>query len=354
MTQTCSLACHKKHQQRSSCSGKRDPAAYLKKRDLSTPTGLDQDYNYLKSIERQIDSAETDTAQRVNDAPDGKPRNVATGWRSDSKLQAYLAEHRITVERAPRGMQRQRDSTLRSTRGHRALWTIEWVTDGGERELQHDCAEASAIRDLFAFSKLGRKRKAQGRAADDELNRKQNPTKKHKTEPISPRIKDEPDLAPTDNVGISARPEKDSKDPAMLSAESVSPSTTPVEQAPKSEDGRESSTRFYLRRPATASASKVLIPLRANATLTKSLEDQIVQEYPTIYVMPYDADNLPDGFVLFSQYLVERKQDEVELSTVQQRVPSSTHRNPEVSLERSQQLDANSILNMLKRDVATR
>ena len=63
-TQTCSLACYKRHQQRASCNGQRDPAAYLKRSEWATPSGIDRDYNYLKSVERHVDSTGKEVRER--------------------------------------------------------------------------------------------------------------------------------------------------------------------------------------------------------------------------------------------------------------------------------------------------
>jgi hypothetical protein len=336
MTQTCSLVCYKKHQQRAACSGKRDPAAYLKKKDLSTPTGLDQDFNYLKSIERRIDSAQGVAGTTSNDH--GKPRGLATAWRGDGKLQAYLTENRITVERAPMGMQRQRDNTLRSTKGHRALWTVEWITDAGDREVQHDCSEASTIRDLFSVSRLGKSRKARRHVSLEDSTVKQRPAKKLKIEAEPIPVKDE-------------------------ASESVESTTGHADAGPTNATGRaepqnaqwsnpnQPSSWYYLRRPSAASASKVLIPLDVEATLTQSLHNQVVQEYPTIYVMPFDADHLPDGYISFELYIARRKTEETKLEALQSVTATALRDEPHAPLPEAQKLDANSILEMLKRNV---
>ncbi|KAK5712619.1 Box C/D snoRNA accumulation [Elasticomyces elasticus] len=177
--QTCSLLCYKKHQQRASCNGQRDPASYLKKSQLATPSGLDQDFNYLKGIERSIDHAGETLLKPADGGTHQNLRKVSTGWRPDSRLQKYLTENNITQERAPKGMQRQRQNTTRSTKGDRVLWTVEWKTLDAGQEVQHDCEGQARIGDIFRASKTGKKvvprvrvepnRQAKRRKLHDEL-----------------------------------------------------------------------------------------------------------------------------------------------------------------------------------------
>ena len=48
---TCSLACFQVHKVRTSCSGKRDLAKHIPKREMKSST-MDMDYNFLKDVER--------------------------------------------------------------------------------------------------------------------------------------------------------------------------------------------------------------------------------------------------------------------------------------------------------------
>ncbi|KAK5707705.1 Box C/D snoRNA accumulation [Elasticomyces elasticus] len=155
--QTCSLPCYKKHQQRASCNGQRDPASYLKKSQLATPSGLDQDFNYLKGIERSIDHASETLLKPADGGTHQNLRKVSTGWRPDSRFQNYLTKNSITQERAPKGMQRQRQNTTRSIKNDRVLWTVEWKTLDAGQEVQHDCEGQGRIGDIFRASRTGKK-----------------------------------------------------------------------------------------------------------------------------------------------------------------------------------------------------
>lgn len=54
-TGTCSLPCNQKHKAWANCSGKRDPTVFMPASKLKTPAGVDHDYNFLSSIERERD-----------------------------------------------------------------------------------------------------------------------------------------------------------------------------------------------------------------------------------------------------------------------------------------------------------
>lgn len=63
-TRTCSLPCTRRHKLWSQCSGVRDPAAYLKRSELATPSAFDRDFNFISGIERSLERAERDAENR--------------------------------------------------------------------------------------------------------------------------------------------------------------------------------------------------------------------------------------------------------------------------------------------------
>ncbi|KAI7652956.1 hypothetical protein KC318_g14563, partial [Hortaea werneckii] len=114
---------------------------------------------------------------------------------------------------------------------------------------------------------------------------------------------------------------------------------------------------FYLLKTGTSSTSKVLLPLKEEASLTTSLKDQTVQEYPTVVVFAHSPDKLPPGYMLLEQYLKAQASEDAELhaaltaagksmETVKTELPAPSSQQGE-----KEELDAESILNMLKRDV---
>jgi hypothetical protein len=350
------MVCYKKHQQRSSCSGKRDPAAYRKKKDLSTPTGLDQDYNYLKTIERHIDTASKDTSKRVALANHGSSRSHANAWRGDNKLQSYLIENRIEVERAPKGMQRQRDNKLRSSKVHRALWSVEWMTDTGARELQHDCSENSTLHGVFSISRMGKARKmlqlagpAQPGTGSSRAAKKRktegNPTAAHNEQQVQAE-----NLSDVGNAATTTSERSETHAPEITSPDILLEQSADRNEELPADAGL--STYFYLRRPGTSSTSTVLIPLTETASLTDCLRGQFIQEYPTIYVLPHSPNQLPDGYTLSAAYNDKHITKQAELEDKDHSVvPSKGLDETQKPAHMPEKLDADSILNMLKRDI---
>ncbi|TKA65285.1 hypothetical protein B0A55_09537 [Friedmanniomyces simplex] len=366
--------------------GKRDPAAYLKKSKLATPSGLDQDFNYLKGIERRIDHASETLLKPAEEGAHQSFRTVATGWRPDSRLQRYLAENCITLERAPKGLQRQRENRTRSTKSNRVLWTVEWRLEGGACAVQHDCTESSTLGDLFARSSIGKKGSRSSRA--DEGNERQSKRRRRleKAAAISEvvsadtvtglnvdRPAPEMDVRAKDTKVESDGIEVGQADSFEHSASGASdPARSRLEEAqlkrsyPVIDSGaadREAQPdttqpprHFYLFRPATASASKVLIPLDGKATLTECLANRTIQEYPTVFVLSNGPEALPAGFMLHDDYVRIMKGEDAELARLQRSTagqrggPEGASEGPNMEADAGP-LDAQGILNMLKRDV---
>jgi len=51
---TCSLSCTQTHRTRASCSGVRDPAKYIPRREMKSST-VDMDFNFLKKVQSTKD-----------------------------------------------------------------------------------------------------------------------------------------------------------------------------------------------------------------------------------------------------------------------------------------------------------
>jgi len=114
-TLTCSLPCIKRHKQWAECNGVRDPSAYIKHKDLATPKGIDHDYNYLTSIERELDHAEKNATSRgVVLEEDVRPRGQRYG-KGEMALEAAFERCGVTVVRAPKGMSRSKLNATRVT-----------------------------------------------------------------------------------------------------------------------------------------------------------------------------------------------------------------------------------------------
>ncbi|RMY97997.1 hypothetical protein D0862_07788 [Hortaea werneckii] len=387
-TQTCSLPCYKKHQQRASCSGKRDPAAYQKKSQLATASGLDRDYNYLKGVERQIDVAGQEAEDRGIGAKNATSKNVLRGWRADSALQRYLVQNNINIEHAPKGMSRQRNNQTRPTKSNRIVWTVEWLTADGQRSLQHDCTESDSIISLYEthladLSHVEGQPRGSKRKRVETSSTKQPPQPDSKPEGDPETISKRPAFGTTashtlgeteieprretgssSSTGDSAQKEKSSsaptteRQPPTISQEPTASTDPNNPEQPADQEPR----YFYLLKTGTSSTSKVFLPLKEEASLTTSLKNQTVQEYPTVVVLAHSPEKLPSGYTLLEQYLKAQASEDAELraalaaagnsmEAVQTELPSAPP--PPLSSQQGEkeELDAESILNMLKRDV---
>lgn len=331
-TQTCSLPCYKRHQQRASCNGKRDPAAYLKKSQLATAASVDRDYNYLKSVERSIDDASTDARERgAGLTGDSQSR----GPRREGVFSRYLASNGIVVEHAPKGLSRQKNNRSRVTKNGQVYWTIEWRDDSTEQELRHDAPESSVLSELYKGVQTSkRKRKAAAGVVGDGAP-------SH-----SKRPKGSDGL--TGTIVATDTPAK-SGTADTLSGKQSPPdgldvtNGSDVQQHEESPAKQQRESHLYLLKPSTTGPSRVLIPIDPSKTLTKILEGQTVQEYPTIYVLHDPPDSLPTGF----------NHVDHEVKTSSHGLPTTTRALQSGEDVAKSELDVKSILDMLKRDVRT-
>lgn len=254
------------------------------------------------------------------------------------------------------------------------MWTVEWVAEDGKRNIDNDSSEGRQIRELWGEMKAkrlnaekGKKRKRENEKASaaqvpsDQEAEQRNPT-------------DTPGKDSQLVVGESAVNDESSAsletatDGAPIQQDTACSSATSVHDQPKNitdsnnkvpgppeQDGEptDQSTpeNFYLLRPFTASKSIVLTPIDASKSLTECLKEQTVLEFPTIYVLPDEPHSLPDGFQLTEHYEKAQKAEEAEVDALVQRTNQSTGGALAATREEEKPLDANSILDMLKRDV---
>jgi len=337
----------------------------MKRNQLATPAGLDQDYNYLKKVERTIDRASQDSKERHGRKTLASTRNASRGWQPDSSLQKYLIEHRIQVERAPKGMTRQKLNHTRPTKSKRIVWTVEWIDQAGKRELQHDCLESESLGSIYKFHEVEKRNAARRQGADNGDNGSiQRAAKRKRSEarpsPQPADVKSDQVLISTadslgDNQeGLELSAQEDIKTGAIKDIvelpEPVAIDHASPEQQPDQATSADPQRYFYLLKPATAVSSQVLIPLSTSSTLTSCLQDQTVQEYPTIITLSDSPESLPDGYILEEDYLRTRRAEDAELRSLERQ--HGGHASVQQSVQ-EETLDAKGILDMLKRDVRT-
>lgn len=141
--QTCSLPCSRRHKLWASCSGIRDPTVFKPKSQLATPSGIDQDYNFLHSIEHRIErsekliveerelvskdelefarTGETDTAQK-------RPKLMQ---KREELIKKALVKGGTIMVTAPKGMRRNLENETSWSKGQKSIhWQVEWIREG--------------------------------------------------------------------------------------------------------------------------------------------------------------------------------------------------------------------------------
>lgn len=169
---TCSLACVRKHKSWASCSGDRDPAAFIPRAKLCTDAGVDHDYNFIAGIERARERFEREVAEdgrallserdihgpksgaedtrfekvwygdQLHHVPAQAGRSRSYRGRghgrpgndgrlpgvSDKHIRRRLRTQNIEVVAMPKGLQRQRQNkTAWNRRTNSINWQVEWL-----------------------------------------------------------------------------------------------------------------------------------------------------------------------------------------------------------------------------------
>ncbi|KAK1772316.1 hypothetical protein QBC33DRAFT_520829 [Phialemonium atrogriseum] len=170
---TCSLACVRKHKAWASCSGERDPAAFVPRAQLCSDAGVDHDYNFISSIERARDRFEKEVTSggrglltekdirgpegggddkrfekvwygdQLHHVPTSRGRGggYAKGrgqgrpgddgrslGATDKHIRRRLRAHDIEVLLMPKGLLRQRQNkTAWNRRTNTINWQVEWL-----------------------------------------------------------------------------------------------------------------------------------------------------------------------------------------------------------------------------------
>ncbi|KAI9665285.1 MAG: hypothetical protein M1829_005759 [Trizodia sp. TS-e1964] len=247
LARTCSLPCTQRHKQWASCSGRRDPAAYVRKTELQNPALFDRDYNFLSGIERSFERGARIT-EHIG-IPPAAESGIDQPKRGAAALKTAFEAGEVRVMRAPKGMRREKENSTTWNRKRKGVtWTVEWVYSGGERCLERffetlTLAEAWG-QVVAATLKRQRKRKREG-----------------------------------DGDGDGER-EKEGKE-----------------------------VFIYLHIAHTPGTVKVLAPLQSSVSIKDALRGRTVLEFPTFYAMAQSPGELPRGFALEDVKLEARKRE---------------------------------------------
>ncbi|CAD6591056.1 MAG: hypothetical protein ASARMPREDX12_004905 [Alectoria sarmentosa] len=306
----------------------------MKRSDLATPKGIDHDYNYLTSIERELDHAEKNATSRGFVLEEERRRSKQP-VKGVTQFNSALERCGVVVAKAPKGMTRSKQNeTICSKKKRTLLWTVEWVHPDGRKTLDKLWETkfiSTAYDDHVSYldtSRPKKRRKPSQRHKDlvaaatlvslsapvNDSTAGAQPNGSTSTASVGKRKRDEDeaildctaegeesntviDTDPGDAGGVqnSASVPSSSTDPPM------------TKQEPTSEFD------FYLHHPSLPSRRPVLVPLPPDAKLATSLTNRLILEFPTIYVLPSQAGGrLPEGFVSEEDFFASAKKELIE------------------------------------------
>ncbi|KAK6495485.1 hypothetical protein TWF481_003501 [Arthrobotrys musiformis] len=137
---TCSLVCSKRHKLRTSCEGQQRPGAFKSKSDLSRPSQVAADFDFLNSIQRSLDRAADSHEPSLPQRP------------LDHRIQDLCKARGLVILPAPlqssRASQNHSSYTSTNDNTHRIIWTVEWIVNGSTT-ITVEVDESSTINDAF-------------------------------------------------------------------------------------------------------------------------------------------------------------------------------------------------------------
>lgn len=251
---------------------------------------------------------------------------------------------------------------------------MEWIDSDGNKDISDSCRHNSTIVDLYALKQIEQSNAMKRKPGETPRDASKRRRKAKQAASKEASTAEEPEAVPDaieTTTGSEILPAGDSPhqdaDEHQVPTESKidTSSTQPSLQGPatiaesrENEETVDPCLHFYLLKPGTTSKEKVLIPLDRQATLTSCLRDRTVLEFPTIYVLPHEPTSLPPEYMLESTYLQLQKSEKQELreavASAEEKGAFRHVRSAQAQASSARPnvpLDANSILNVLKRDM---
>ncbi|KAK5059952.1 hypothetical protein LTR84_009835 [Exophiala bonariae] len=301
---TCSLPCVKRHKTWAQCSGIRNPAAYRPRTELATPSSIDQDFNFISSVERSLSRADDLILDKGIDlAPSGlktRPNDAKSNFETE------VERRRIYIIKAPLGLSRSKQNTSHWARQHKCItWTTEWVHPDGEKRLQNFAGSMSLAEAFLnrwgrkSITLKKRKRNSSETAPAPNIS-SDTPAKPSdltgEPQPISPKAAKIEASHPDDAGETQIAHPQDG--PSNASPDKVEPTRAPALDAAKLVED----LHFYLLRPNTLSGIKCLIPLSSLSAIHDVLEDRTILEFPTFYVKEESPEQLSEPYMTEEKY----------------------------------------------------
>lgn len=275
---------------------------------LATPAGIDHDYNFLHGIEHRIERSEKEIIEdrglverdELERARKGlsqhKPKeNEAPG---QAQIERALMSMGTVVQRAPKGIQRNRENDTTWARGSKCIhWQVEWMCGDGQQRVLSKAIGRNPLREIYlALVNEQRKLKMTDEERRVEKKRKAADLKQK----MSKKLKTD-EMETTDD----ATPMPVLQDPETGSWSCTSAPTIPeaTDEEPPEPTISLSEHLYLLRTRTPSSFPKVLIPLDPSKSLDHLLRRRVLLEFPTIYVLETAPENLPEQFMLEQAFL---------------------------------------------------
>ena len=324
----------------------------MKSSELATPASIDRDYNFITKVQRDIEKAEDDVADRGISFT--APRSSRNPHASKSKLEIEYEACGVTIIKAPLGFTRSKQNKTHWDKRHNCvMWTVEWVLQNDQRILANVQGGRTVI-DAFTNG-VGKKGLQKKRKLKDIYDKEgeQAPKKKEMQQERSTHNS-------ATGESVEQQPETQLVIPSV-SKQSDEISPPQPEDADKTihiETLTPSQLHFYLHRPRTSSKWTVLIPISpTTTTISDLLRDRTILEFPTIHARHEAADELKPPLITEREYEEQYGIDVVP--SAQLPVPAGgfglEHGNDDAAGggldDIPDHLDERKILEVLKRDV---
>ncbi len=178
--------------------------------------------------------------------------------KGEARRDAEIAQRGALVLKAPPGMSRALQNKSKWDNRHKCLlWTVEWVLENGSRVFGN-CQETRTITEAF-INAVGRRRMEpqQGRDSKPTFNAQDVTTKS----PI------------TDERNSSVESVRHEKSTSIIGS------------------------HFYLHRPNLPSNIRCVIPLQPDAVIKDVIQNRVLNEFPTIFVLGASKEELQEPFI---------------------------------------------------------
>ncbi|MCJ1311916.1 hypothetical protein MMC25_005589 [Agyrium rufum] len=343
----------KRHKLWAGCNGRRDPAAHKTKAELETELSLVQDYDFLRGLERNLESSVVGlpaTAAAGSGGGSAGPhaagsggdgRRFANRQTTASKLSKAFERAGVRVEWMPAGFSRAKQNQTHLSKQNQIIWSVEYVLEDGSKHIG-SCPENTRLLPACAATlrksgaaPLSRKRSrdesndvesqafrpqlvlAGDSAEDPRATESKSTAVTESAQPIisvklcsndSGNGAESNSDKPAKNEDADSEPETlPSLDPDEIREETVKADILP----PSKLLGPEYQLYLHVPRPPQPSTQLQLVPIDPDASLASILRGQLVLEVPTIYVWPASQRELPSKFTVMKshgQHLADLRQ----------------------------------------------